>query len=77
MGEGDDAGIAEQQVEARGQHDEDADLGRDVQRLGTGEQERCCGKADQDDEQHDREPAAARQVVGEQRAQHPYLLATG
>ena len=28
--EGDDAGVAEQQVEARRQHDEDADLGRDV-----------------------------------------------
>ena len=38
--EADDAGVAEQQVEARRQDDEDDDLGGDVERLGAGEDER-------------------------------------
>ena len=77
VGEGHDAGVAQQQVEARRQHDEDADLGGDVQRLGAGEQEGRDRQAQHDGHQQHGEPAAARQVVGEERAQHGYLLATG
>ena len=47
VGEGNDAGVAQQQVETRRQHDEDADLGRDVQRLGAGKQERRQREPDQ------------------------------
>ena len=47
----DDAGVAEQEVIGRHQQHEHADLGRHVQRLRAGEQERCEREGDQDHEQ--------------------------
>ena len=68
--EADDAGVAEQQVEARDEDDEDDHLGGDVERLGAGEDERRQRQRDDDRDEHEREPAVARQVVGEQALEH-------
>ena len=51
MGEGDDAGVAEQQVVARHQHDKDAHLGRRL-RPARPEQERRKRERRQDQRQH-------------------------
>jgi hypothetical protein len=71
VGEGDDAGVAEQQVVARHQHDEDADLGRRVDRLRAREQERSQSQCGQDCHQHHAQHPASRQVVRQDRADHP------
>ena len=64
MGEGDDAGVAQHDVVARGQHDEDADALRHAQRLGAGEQERGAQQGEEGDGQQDRQDAAAGAVAG-------------
>ncbi|MHC2865347.1 hypothetical protein ACVIYH_006425 [Bradyrhizobium diazoefficiens] len=58
-----DAGIAEQQVVGGDQRGEDADLGRNVQRLGTGKQERRRRKRQDDEDEDERENAAARRIA--------------
>ena len=73
VGERDDAGIAEQQVVARHQHDEDAHLGGGVDGLRAAEQERRQRQHRQDGT--DRAAPAARQVAGEDRVDHGPLPA--
>ena len=77
VGERHDAGIAEQQVVARGEHDEVADLGGDIERLRPGKQQRREGEAEEDRRQQDRQHAAARRIAGEERAQDAHRFATG
>ena len=66
VGERDDAGVAEQQIVARHQHDEDAHLGRRVDRLRPLEQERRRRQHDQDRQPARAQHPAARQIAGEQ-----------
>ena len=75
MGERDDAGVAEQQIVAGHQHDEDQDLRRDVKRLRAGKNEGRERQSKQDRQQDGQQHAAARQVVGQQARDH--RLVTG
>ena len=54
VGERDDAGVAEQQVVARHQRDEDADARRRIERARAGKQEWREGEAQRDGDQHAR-----------------------
>ena len=65
MREGNDAGKPEQQIVARNEQREDADLCRDVQRLRAGEEERRESKRDKDGDQDDGQDAAAWPIAGE------------
>jgi hypothetical protein len=60
-----------------GQHDEDADLGRDVQRLGAGKQERRDREADQDRDQRDASQRLRGRSSERSARSIGYLLATG
>jgi hypothetical protein len=69
VGEGDDPGIPEQQVVARHEQDEDADLGGGADRLAARQDERGCQQPDQDRDQNQREHARARRVGRQDRTQ--------
>ena len=71
VGEGDDAGVAEEKVVARHQHDKDAHLGRRVDGLRSPEQERRQRQRGQDRRQHHAQHPAARQIAREQRLPSP------
>ena len=78
VGEGDDAGVAEQQVVARHQHDEHAHLGRRVDGLRAPEQERRQRQHGQDRHQHHAQHPAARQIArAGQRLDHRACLPLG
>ncbi len=70
VGEGDDAGIAKQQVVARDQHDEDADARGRLQAARAGKEERRQRQPDEDRDEHDRQRQAARAVAGDEADQH-------
>ena len=62
----DDAGIAQQQVVAGHQHDEHQDLGRDRERLRSGEQERRGKQQQRHRDQQRAQHHAARRIAGKQ-----------
>ena len=74
MGEGDDAGVADEQIIARHHHDEDGDTRRGLDRAGAGKEEGRQRKRNEDHDQHDAEADAARPVAGEEADQHCRLI---
>ncbi len=70
VGKADDAGVAQQQVVAGHQHDEDQDLGGHIERLGARKDEGRQRQAQQAGDQQRRQQPAAREVVGEEATDH-------
>jgi len=68
--EGHDSGVAEQQVVARHQEHEHADLGGDVERARARKQERRERESEQNQRKRGCERATARQVAGEEKPDH-------
>ncbi len=68
--EGDDAGVAEEEVVGGDEDDEDADVGGRAERLAAGEQERRSGKPDQHQGEDRRQHARARRIARQEVVDH-------